>query len=133
MALIAGYLARNGKASRAEIESIVQCFRILPEDDLNDYQNLIVETRFGYVMRKFKKKYPVQLEPYNDVSGHAVLILGFLSSTEGGLLSDKQLEQCAGEFVAVCAEASGKVHVVNDRFGSRPFYLLRNQGGTYFS
>src|SRR4030095_9227565 len=91
MVLIAGYLARNSKVSRAEIESIVQCFRILPEDDLNDYQNLIIETRFGYVMHKFKKNYPVQLKPYNDTSGHTVLILGFLSSTEGGFLSDKQL------------------------------------------
>src|SRR5262245_21743054 len=132
MSLIAGCIIKNGKVSRAQIESTLQNYRILAEDDPGSYDNLIIENRFGYLLRKYKKNYPVQLKPYSDVSGNTLLVLGFLCSTER-FLSDKQLEQCRGEFVAVSAEASGKVHIINDRFGSRPFYLLRNQGGIYFS
>jgi asparagine synthase (glutamine-hydrolysing) len=31
------------------------------------------------------------------------------------------------------AEASGTLHIINDRFGSRPFYVLKNRKGIYFS
>jgi hypothetical protein len=132
MGFIAGHLTRNGKVSCAEIERTLQSYRILSEDDLNDYENLVIQTRFGCVVRKYKKNYPVQFKPYHDENGTTVLILGFLSSTER-LLSPKQLEQCEGEFVAVFSEQSGKLHIINDRFGSRPFYILRNGDDVYFS
>lgn len=132
MGFIAGQLTRNGKASRAKIERTLQSYRILAEDDLNDYENLIIETRFGYVIRKYKKNYPVQIKPYKDENGNTLLILGFLSSSER-ILSAKHLEQCEGEFVAIFSEPSGKLHIINDRFGSRPFYILRNRDSIYFS
>ena len=65
-------------------------------------------------------------------TGNALLVLGFLNS-EPGWLSVEQLEETEGEFVAVLSEESGTVHIINDRFGSRPFYILENQDGIYFS
>ncbi|HWW88093.1 MAG TPA: hypothetical protein VNZ26_31060 [Vicinamibacterales bacterium] len=43
------------------------------------------------------------------------------------------LEECEGQFVAIYADHEGAVHIVNDRFSSRPLYLLRTNQGTYFS
>lgn len=64
--------------------------------------------------------------------GNTLITLGFVLSPVSPLHSD-QLEKYEGEFVAVLAEDSGVLHIVNDRFGSRPFYLLENATGTYFS
>ena len=132
MSLIAGYLARNRKASRAWIERFLQSYTILAEDELSDYENLVIETQCGYLIQKIKKIYPVQNKPYTDVNGNTVLILGFLSSTKR-VLSPKHLEESEGEFIAVYSEACGTVHIINDRFGSRPCYVLRKSDGVCFS
>lgn len=132
MGLIAGCLTRKAKLTRAELESKVQTYRILAEDDLSSYDNLVIETTFGYLIRKYKKNYPVQFNPSIDANGNTLLILGFLLSRET-FLSAQQLERCEGEFVAVFAEKSGELHIVNDRFGSRPFYIIATAVGVYFS
>ena len=59
-----GYQSGSGKVSRPEIESNLQAYRILAEDDLSSYDNLIIETRSGYLLRKYKQDYPVQRKPY---------------------------------------------------------------------
>ena len=114
------------------IERNLHAYRILAEDDLSSYDNLIIETRRGHLIRKYKQDYPVQCKSYNDGNGNALLILGFLDSV-AGWLSAEQIEHSEGEFVAVLSEDSGAVHIINDRFGSRPFYLINNQDGIYFS
>ncbi|MGH2360310.1 MAG: hypothetical protein ACRDGM_07185, partial [bacterium] len=46
----------------------------------------------------------------------------------------KILETCEGEFVSLFVEGqSGKVHIVNDRFGACPFFLLDADGRTLLS
>jgi asparagine synthase (glutamine-hydrolysing) len=135
MSFLAGYVTKNGTVSRTEIEPKLRTFPILPEDDLSDYENLVIETRCGYLLQKYKKHYPIRFRPYQDAHGNTLLLLGFLfppqQSGEG--VSPTQLEQCEGEFVAVFAEASGTLHIINDRFASRPFYVLKNGKGIYFS
>jgi len=132
MSLIAGYQARNGRIQSAELRAKLESYRILTEDDLSSYNNQIVETRFGCLMWKYKADYPIQLPPSRDGNGNALLILGFLTS-QAALLSPTQLEKAEGEFVAIHSDRSGEVHIVNDRFGSRPFYILNHENGVYFS
>jgi Asparagine synthase len=134
MSLLAGCVTKNGTISRTEIERKLRNSSILAEDDLTEYKNLVIETQCGYLLQKYKKHDPIQLQPYQDANGNTLLLLGFLfSPQQSGVVSPTQLEQCEGEFVAVFAEASGTLHIINDRFGSRPFYIFKNGKGVYFS
>jgi asparagine synthetase B (glutamine-hydrolysing) len=135
MSLLAGCVTKNGTVSGTEIERKLRTFPILAEDDLSEYENLVIETRGGSLLQKYKKHFPIRFQPYEDANGNTLLLLGFLFPPQrsGGVVFPTQLEQCEGEFVAVFAEASGTLHIINDRFGSRPFYVLKNGKGIYFS
>ena len=135
MSFIAGYQGKkNGNSSHkcSELERTLRNFRIIKNDGLDSYDNSVIETRFGCLLRKYKKNYPVQSNPYVDENGNTLLVLGFLSSLVQPS-SAEQLRQCEGEFVAIFSEASGKLHIVNDRFGSRPFYIYQDVRSVYFS
>ena len=98
-------------------------------------------TRFGYT----SKNYPLQSRPYRDKQGNLLVSLGyfynqdvtdsreqFVERCTGN--SSKALEECEGEFVSIFIEGlTGKVHIVNDRFASRPFYILADANDVYFS
>ena len=131
MALIAGCQIKSGNISFPEIENTLRKFHILSDDDLDNYDNLVIETQFGYLLRKYKKDYPIQSMPYDD-KGNTLLTLGFICSPET-FSSPEELERCEGEFVVILSEPSGKLHIVNDRFGSRPFYISESPNGIYFS
>src|SRR5215510_6054484 len=85
-------------------------------------------------VRRARTAHPVQSQPCQDVHGNLLVVLGFLATDHGlpshehllaGCVRDsvQVLEACEGEFVAMFVEGpSGKVHIVNDRFASRPFY-----------
>ena len=48
--------------------------------------------------------------------------------------SDKDLEQQEGEFVAVLSDKSQRaLHIVNDRFASRPFFIAKQGKSLFFS
>lgn len=132
MAFIAGYQTKNGRINCSEIELTLRNFPIIANDELDSYENSIIKTRFGCLLRKYKKNYPIQSMPYVDENGNTLLILGFLSPS-AQRLSAEQLVQCEGEFVAILSEESGKLHIVNDRFGSRPFYIFQDANSVYFS
>jgi Glutamine amidotransferase domain/Asparagine synthase len=135
MSLLAGCVTKNGTVSRTEIERKLRTYSILTEDDLSEYENLAIETRCGYLLQKYKKHDHIRFQPHRDADGNTFLPLGLLFTPQqsGWAVSPTQLEQCEGEFVAVLAEASGTLHIINDRFGSRPFYVLKNGKGLYFS
>ena len=132
MALIAGCQIKNHKISSVEIENRLRNFSIFADDDLTNYNNLVIATPFGYLLRKYRNNYPIYPGLYNDRDGNALLTLGFFSSPVTSV-SAQQLERHEGEFVVVLAEQSGRLHIVNDRFGSRPFYILDNGDGVFFS
>src|SRR2546430_2668609 len=122
MSLIAGYFAQRGDIQRGELQTKLQTFRILESEQPSKYDDRIIDTPAGYLLRKVKSEYPIQREPYSDESGNALLILGFLNN-RARLLTASQIQQAEGEFVALLAEEDGTVHIINDRFGARPFYV----------
>lgn len=132
MSLIAGYVSRNGNCLRRELVAAAESYQILAGDDRSAYENMAVEVPRGCLVAKYKKNYPVPPRLYKDTNGSTLLILGFIYSFDT-TLSAKQLEGYQGEFVAFLCEPSGKLHIVNDRFGSRPLYVARNGSGIFFS
>jgi hypothetical protein len=145
MGFIAGYVGGNSKDESARLEERVRSFAILPGADPEDYDDFVIETPFGHVIQKYRKDYPVRSAPSRDENGNLVATLGFVH--DAGVLkrneqllqscvahSPRILEQCEGEFVSVfCDGRSGDVHIVNDRFASRPFYFSRQNGRVCFS
>jgi len=103
--------------------------------------------RFGHLISKYKKPYRNRIPTIFDESGNALMISGYLFPPGGDdadayrrLLSlcmethGKVLEECEGEFVCLFAEArSGTLHIVNDRFGACPFFVLKAGDRTFYS
>ena len=145
MSFIAGYFSKTDKCETSSLKEKIRSFCILPGEDPESYENLAIETRFGHVIQKYKRNYPLQSKPCRDKDGNLLANLGFFynpdsTSRREDLVercagnSAKALEECEGEFVAVFIEGiTGKVHIVNDRFASRPFYILTNTDHVYFS
>ena len=132
MALIAGCQIKAGNIHREEYANRLRDFPILIDDDLESYENHVISTRSGYLFQKYKRGYPVPPMRYSNDAGNILITLGFILSPIDQLRSD-QLEGYEGEFIAILAEDAGTLHIVNDRFASRPLYLTENSSGVYFS
>lgn len=140
MAFIAGYVAERPQLTEA-IRERVRAFSILPGESGSDYVQAVIATHFGHLIVKHKATYPIKPQFASDAEGNVLVTLGFVLSGDAEALlplalrtAGLSLEECEGEFVAVLAEAAtGTVHVVNDRFSSRPLYTLRRDDGVYFS
>ena len=134
MSFIAGYCGETRKYDSAWLEEQVGSYSILPGENREGYDTQVMETKFGHLIQKHKRNYPIHSPPFKDANGNLLVSLGFMHKS--GMLyanerlvttcvneSPKALEQCEGEFVAIFADGlSGAVHIVNDRFASRPFY-----------
>ena len=138
MALIAGYVAERPQSAEAIYER-VRAFSLLAGDSVADYEQVVVAVRFGHLIVKYKATYPIKPAIASDAEGNVLAVLGFVLSDDTLLprcarTAARSLDECEGQFVAVFAEAgSGTVHLVNDRFSSRPLYTLHRHHGTYFS
>ncbi|MEP7308711.1 MAG: asparagine synthase-related protein [Acidobacteriota bacterium] len=138
MALIAGYVAQQQQPTEA-IRERVRSFSILPGESAAAYEQVVVASQFGHLIVKHKATYPIKPQIGSDAHGNTLAVLGFVLSGDGLLArcartTARALDECEGQFVAIYAEAlTGAVHVVNDRFSSRPFYTIRRHDGTYFS
>jgi hypothetical protein len=119
----------------------------LPSDTGTNFLTDVLRIRFGHLISKHKIGYRHRTPTIVDQDGNVLLISGYLFPPSGDgvdayrhLLSrcvetgGKALEACEGEFVGLFAEGrSGTLHIVNDRFGACPFYLLRTGDRTSFS
>ena len=141
MAFIAGYVAERPQPTEAILER-VHDFSILPGESGCDYEQAVIATRFGHVIVKHKATYPIKPQIESDGEGNVLAMLGFVVSGDDARTrlaravrtEARSLEECEGEFVAVFADAAtGAVHIVNDRFSSRPLYTMRRGHGFYFS
>ena len=132
MSLIAGYLGDPTLLNYSRIEDFLRSYPIIADGESGKYENLIIKTKAGWLIRKLKKDYPVQVAPRTDPNGATLMMLGFQCAA-AGVTSPKILKESEGEFVAVYIEADSTAHIINDRFASRPCYILRKAKGLYFS
>ena len=122
MAYIAGYV--GPKINSLVLGEKVSAFQILSSDDPSAFDLVLTETPSGHFIAKYNKNYPIKPSLVTDISGHIELTLGF-KRPHG--------DECEGEFVSLRADKTGRIHIMNDRFGTRPFYLLNANNHVYFS
>jgi hypothetical protein len=88
----------------------------------------------GHLIATVPGGHPVPARIVTNGGGRALAALGFMLTEPKDALTGgaAALDQCEGEFVVAFADG-GALHLVNDRFASRPCYILRTEAGTYFS
>lgn len=147
MSLIGGYFSGNGKLATDALRRRVAEYRILNADDPREYEDEVIETRSGHVVSKCKKAYRHRMPTLADGDGNVLMTVGYMfpalkdgADPQGGLLDlcvesrGKIIEESEGEYVSLFVDGqSGEVHVINDRFGARPFFILRTKGRIYFA
>lgn len=148
MSVVAGYFSRKSQPLATDsLRERVSEYRILPSDANQDFLTDVRQIRFGHLISKYKKAYRHQTPTVEDQDGNILMISGYLFPPDSQdadpvqhLLSlcvqtrGKVLETCEGEFVSLFVEGrSGTVHIVNDRFGACPFFLLDAEERTLFA
>jgi len=148
VSITGGYF--SSKAQLLPIESLrewVSGYRILPSDAGTNFLTDVLRIRFGHLISKHKIGYRHRTPTIVDQDGNVLVISGYLfppgaddADAYRRLLlrcvetGGKALETCEGEFVGLFAEGrSGTLHIVNDRFGSCPFYFLQTGDDALFS
>ena len=145
MSILAGYVGKEGRLPQELIDDKIKSFACMSNDDLNSYEFQVCPTKLGHVITRFKRDYPIKYSPLVDHYGNTLAVIGFFRFPDPSEsittlfdrcihASPKKIENCEGEFVAVFAESgTGKIHIINDRFASKPFYVLKTSAGFYFS
>lgn len=144
MSFIAGYIRESGRLDTSWVNRRVTEFSILTNDDPSSYENGVHVIPFGHLLWKFRKNFP--LPPNIAVDGDNILLtLGFHLPCKQKHSSKDLVEKCRheganilehieGEFVSVYSDGSiGALHIVNDRFASRPMFIFEKDSGVYFS
>lgn len=145
MSFIAGYVGTNPSSASRGISNRLTSFEIVSEAPLEPYTHSAVSIPGGVFVSKYLASHPLPPRLVKDAGGNALALLGF-TLTSGSVGEPEELLACAvaegmqaltrveGEFLLAFAHAAtGVVHLVNDRFASRPCYVLRVIDGLYFS
>src|SRR5262249_40237325 len=142
MPLLAGYFAQS-KCEPHVLSAAVEGFQVTSAYKVDGKQSVsrIIETKYGHQLVHSSPNAIIQPTVVQDNNGNSLTLLGIVRPTSASLLLDSavhkgatSLEHLEGQFVVVfCDTESGAVHVVNDRFGSRPFYFLRAGDKTYYA
>lgn len=145
MTILAGYVRKKGRFPDEYIVEKTRDFSFLTNDDVKQYHIKVSRIQNGHIIVKYKPEHPMFQDLMEDKSNNILAVLGFVRVPEnlrksGNLFdqcvqtSSKIIEDCEGEFVAVFADGkSGAIHIINDRFASRPFYIYKTENCLYFS
>lgn len=136
MALIGGVLSSRDAIDPRDLEEQAKRFSILPRENGAEYETRVWSGPLGCLAAKHKPSAPAQVN-YRRKGTWSLLTLGyhdlsFSEATDDGKGQDlpSRVEQSEGEFVCLLTDhETGAVHIINDRFGARPFFLHigRNQ------
>jgi hypothetical protein len=146
MTLLAGYFCKDGREIDDIVKSKVDNYSILPADPSDAYESSVIGTKFGHLLFKYRRGNAFAGQIYRGPGGNALALLGFVLPADKNAIANRAMkkaaiESCAadiegmeGEFVAVLAgESSGDIHIINDRFASKPFFIVTIGNATYFS
>src|SRR5262245_58123255 len=141
MALCAGYIAAGSKWDFSALTRLVERFEPASSMKEQRSEHQIIETPHGHHVAASYCNAVNRPFVCQDEAGNSLILLGFVQVRSGCSLLQSavsegpaSLEKLEGQFVAIFYHApSGVVHIVNDRFGSRPFYILKSNRNTYYS
>ena len=139
MSLCAGYIAAQHKWDPNALGHLINSFFGTSSQELSE--NRIIETRYGHHIASFASNAVNRPLVIEDAAGNSLILLGFVREASDGSLLERvvrkgavSLEALEGQFVALYWDvARSQIHIVNDRFGSRPFYLFRNGRDFYYA
>lgn len=149
MSFIGGYFCRGGRLSDEDIRKKLERFSILPGDDPGSYETVVESFKFGHIIAKFKPDGPTQIRRTGN-DAFSILTLGFHDlcydelvecripesewSSRASCGRAEMLKRSEGEFVSVLLERElESLHIVNDRFSTRPLYWFQHGELTAFS
>ncbi|MCF7957215.1 MAG: hypothetical protein K9M57_02070 [Phycisphaerae bacterium] len=146
MSFIAGYFSFDKEMDHEFAQKKLNEFSVFPDDRPADYESIFVEGKQGCLMGRFKPEAPRQVY-HTQTATCTILTLGFQFFAEGediacssggqagpieGII--KKTKESEGEFVSLIMDHHiGDIHVINDRFSARPFFILADKGGYWFS
>ncbi|NLH18054.1 MAG: hypothetical protein GX455_15875 [Phycisphaerae bacterium] len=130
MALIGGILSFRNAIQPHDLEELLKRFSILPKDNGAEYETRVWSGPLGCLTAKHKPSAPTQLDYRRDGQWSRLTLgyhdLSFSETTGDGQSHDLpgRIEQSEGEFVCLLMDhETGTVHIINDRFAARPFFL----------
>src|SRR5262245_34015286 len=144
MTICGGYVSASPIA-RPVLDCIVQGIPAWPQPEPRHSLTRVIPSKIGQLICRHDTRRLTPLRVIQDAEGNVLTILGFVRWTEPGTSEDgllelvarhgaRALERQEGQFVAVFVDGeSGTVHLVNDRFSSRPFYILPTGGRTFYA
>jgi len=145
MSLLAGCIVKNGGQCVDSISNKIKSFACITKDNLGLYKYHILPIKFGCVVMRYRDNFSICHEPLKDATGNILAVLGFFHFSDATPSlesifercrdnSPQIIENCEGEFLSVFAESrTGRLHIFNDRFASKPCYTLKTQTSIYFS
>jgi hypothetical protein len=120
-------------------------YKILPEDNIDDYQNLVYDYDIGQLISKYKSGTPNEIHPIYFKGNNLIFLLGYNEYLEKNhklldndnhsisQLLDK-IKSSDGEYVCSIYDSEKDCfHLINDRFSSRPCYVKQEQNNIIIS
>ena len=135
MSLTGGYFCPAARLQDIDVEEKARSFAIIPGDSNESYKTVVCKSQSAHVVAKYKNDAPPQIR-YKTNGKYSLITLGFHDLSYDRLLPDPatKIEKSEGEFVSILLEhASDRIHIINDRFASRPFYILQAGERVVFS
>ena len=148
MAICAGYVSARSLFETQSVKESIEEFSILGKTDADREVVDAIRTKYGHQVCKYNLGQLAQPRIAKDAEGNFLVLLGFirwnaareepdltdhllqLAVTEGAAV----LERLEGQYVVIFGEGhSGFTHIVNDRFASRPFYILQTGQASFYS
>ena len=144
MTICGGYVSTS-PIPRQVLEGIVEGSPDWPQSESRHSVTRVISGKIGHLLSRHDARKLTPLRVVQDAKGNVLTILGFVRWTKPGPAEEGLLELVAshgadalerqeGQFVAVFVDGeSGTVHLINDRFSSRPFYLLSTGRRTFYA
>jgi asparagine synthase (glutamine-hydrolysing) len=141
MSLIAGYYNVRRTPDHASFREKLNRFTILPSDKLDDYETAFIKSASGGLMIMQRPNSPCSVVRRSGREGD-LLLLGFNETVSSARCDEEhnvrdkieQVKSNDGEYLCAVLEREEDVlHIVNDRFASRPLYFAERKSGILFS
>lgn len=149
MSIIGGFFYFENTPDQHDIHEVLNQFHCLSSESTHDDKIEVTQYAHGYLFSKGKQNIRSLITSKKDSLGNAFLMLGYsnlndwkawnvsqdslaLPDVFGPSFSDK-LTEMEGEYTAFYFDAKTDIlHVINDRFGSRPLFYLKTSKGVFF-
>lgn len=149
MSIIGGFFYFETVPEPHNIRDCLNHFHCLSSESKDEDQIEIIQYAHGYLFSKGKHNIRSLITSRQDSLGNALVMLGYSNLddwkawnvTEGRLglpnvfppsFPDKLIDM-EGEYTALYFEMqTDKLHIINDRFGSRPLFYIKTDKGVFF-